>query len=385
MKKKMLIFISMLFLLLGTACGDGSDVGTFIDTNQIAIDSSNDRLFVTQPRGELFLYTASTLQAIGTQPVINAERLIDINALMPVVTTKIDSLTSGSTTRLFIKGIFTDNSGNLVTNRIRVIDYDGTSFTEASFSPIILSDGDATTTDSDNSIGDLIVDQSNAYLLVTDTSAGLLYVINASNGTAVTAPLGLTGNPQGMAIANNRLYICNSSSTAAQQVITVANLSSFATSTIDLDIPCHLIAAASNSSGTILVVKHSTQQQVLIKSVDTSTFAASASINSATSGVAHGTLTAGSGISSSIKALITTINGGIIYAYLTEQDGTIRLLQFASDLSSFTLSDLTTSTADLTEGRVYESGGQGQIAYFVSNNGFLLSTDVGTSDVDVKN
>lgn len=385
MKKKIVTFVFIVVSLLTQACGDGSDVGTFIDANQIAIDSTNDRLFITQPRGELFLYTASTLQAVGAQPIVNAERLIDINALMPVVISKIDSFTNGSTTRLFIKGVFADDSGNLVTNRIRVLDYDGSSFTEAGFSPIILSDGDATTTDSDNSIGDMIVDQGNGYLLVTDASAGLLHVINATNASAVTAPVAIAGNPQGMAVANNRLYVCNSSGTAALQVVTVANLADFTTTTIDLDIPCHLIGAASTTSGTILVAKHSTQQQILIRSVDTSTFAASSAISSATSGVANGTLAAGAGISSSIKDLVTTINNSIIYAYLTEQDGTIRLLQFAGDLTSFTLTDLTTSAADITQGRVYESGGQGQIAYFVSNNGFLISTDVGTSDVDVEN
>lgn len=382
------LFLSIIFLSLVSvmpACGDSDSTGTFADSNLIAIDSTNNRLFVTQPRGELFLFSADTLTNVGDQPIVSEDTLASTNALLPQIITHIQALAVGATTRLFIHGVFTDAVGDLVTNRIRVLDFDGTSFTEAAFSPIILSDGDAATTDSDNSYADLLVDSQNGLIFVTDASQGWLHVLDVTDGSVVAGPIAIAGNPQGLSLSDDHLYVCNSSTTAIQQLITVVNVTDFSTTAIDLDIPCHQISVASNASGTVLVAKHSASQQVLLTEVDTTTYATATAIVSATSGIANGTLTSGAGISSSVEKLLTAINSDLIYGYATEQDGTVRSIAFAQDLSSFTLTDLPTTATDLTEATLYQSGGNDQIAYFVSQNGFVLSLTVGSTDIDIKN
>lgn len=385
MKKFFSLILSFVFPVLLANCGSGNSTGTFADSNRIAIDSTNNRLFVTQPRGEIFVFTADSLEALGEQPVVNEDRLTSINALLPEIIADLKVFANGSTTRLFLRGLFSDDNGDFVTNRIRVLDFDGTSFAEAAFSPVILSDGDDGTTDSDNSFVAMLVDPTNASLYITDATQGLLYALDVTDGSTVTGPIAITGNPQGLSLSDNRLYVCNSSVTDAEQIVTVVNLADFSTTAIDLDMPCHKISVASGTGGTTLVAKHSTSQTVQINSVDTTTFATATAIASATTGIANGLLTSGAGISSGVKSLLSTSLNGTVYGYLTEQDGTIRMLQFAADLSSFTLTDIPTTTTDITESTLFESGGNGVLAYFVSNNGFVLSIGVGGTDVEITN
>lgn len=368
------------------SCGGGSTSTTFTYANELAIDSTNNRLFVSEPDGVLFVMTASTKSHISEDvPYVDDDTRTTIQALLPSTVTHFSAYPTSTTSRLFIYGALPNTSNALVTNRIRVLDFDGTDFTEASFSPIILSDGDATTDDTDNSISDMLIDSSNNRLFVADASAGMIYIIDTTDGTEERAGIAISGTIEKMAFADNRLYVCNSTATAADQVVTVINTTDFSTTTIDLNIPCSEIAVASNGSTVLLLAKHANDQQVLIYSVNTTTYASASAITSADSDFTNGSLTSGSGISSSIEDMIIGIDSdNNYYAYLSETDGNIEFITVDSSLSEYSIETISTAALNITKGDIYTDDlGDAVTGYFVSTSGALLSIDMGTNSVDL--
>jgi hypothetical protein len=379
--KNTLLFL----LLLITSCSSGTTT-LFSDPTQVGVDSTNDRVFVIQGDRQVFAFTASTLAEIGDQPVVDETDNETVFDLMPTVTTYFAVYSTSTSSRLFVLGSLTDDSGNVVLNRIRVLDFDGTTFTEASFSPIILSDGDDATTDSDNSFTGMVLDQANSVLYVSDASAAVVHAISAVDGTEVTTPIAIAGVPQGMSLADSHLYVCNDSTEETEQLITAIDVSDFSTTTIDLDIPCSQVAAQSNGTSVILLVRNADTQSLLIQTVDTTTFASASDIASAdTATYANGSLSSGAGISSSIEGIVTTSDSsGNFYVYLSEIDGNIQYITIPSSLSSYTLETLSTSAINLGRGAVLEdTSGNGVSAFVVSEAGALLDIEVGTTNVDV--
>lgn len=368
-----------------SACGSGDDAGAFSDPSAIAIDVANDRLFITQARGEILVLSASDFAEIGDQPAVSGDENVEISDDLPDVASGLAVFSTGDTSRLFILGAIPEGDNGLMLNSIRVLDFDGDAFEFASFSPINLSDNDSTTTETDNSFAAILVDQDNTRFYVTDATAGKLYVMSATDGTQILAPLDIAGDPQGMALTDGRLYVCNSSNVAAEQVITVVKVSDFTTTTIDVDMPCDHIAAMANDSGVVLLINHYLDQEVLIRSVNTTTFADTTAIASDDSeSYDDGVLNTGSGISSVIAAL-TLARGSDdrIFGYLSEQDGNLQHVIIDADLSEYALETLSTAAVNVSSGVVFTSGAVGEIAYFIAGAGSVLATEVGSDEVDL--
>ncbi|OVE81636.1 hypothetical protein BVY03_03280 [bacterium K02(2017)] len=378
------LFICASFIV---SCGSGTSPGQFISPSHVVVDSTNDRVFVTESPQQLVALVASTLEDIGDQPIVNEANDATTFALLPRVVSNFALFQTGAISRLFIMGAFVDANGNRVLNRIRVLDFDGTTFTQPSFSPIDLSDGDNSTLDTDNSYADMLVDQANSRLYITDATTGLLYVLNPADGTTLNAPIAIAGTPQQMSLDNGRLYICNSTSTVANQLVTVVNSSDFTTTTIDVGAPCRLIAAKSNTNGTVLLVKRSDSQTILILSVNTTTFASATPINTATAGFLNGSLSAGTGITSSIGGIsLSRSTSGIVYGYLSELDGNIQYLTFGTNIDTYTIETLSTSATDITNSDVLtDTSGNASMAFIVGETGTLINIDVGTTSVTVNN
>lgn len=357
----------------------------FSSPNQVAVDSTNDRLFVSQSPKELFVLEASTLEKIGNQPLVTQDRNEAIYALLPAVVTNFGVYSTGSTSRLFIMGAFVNDAGATVFNRIRVLDFNGVSFSEADFSPIELSDEDDTTDETDNSFADLLIDQANGVVYITDATTGLLYAMSVTDGSVVTGPLAITGRLQGMSLDSDRLYVCNSSTTESEQIINVVNVSDDSTTGIDIDAPCSTLAVQSNDSGTVLMARQSNDQKVFLRLVNTVTYSASSTIDSSSNSYADGVLTSGAGISSSIGDMVLSrASDGVIYAYLSELDGNIQFITFASDLSSYTLETLSTSVTNINHGALLkDSSGDASDAFMAAETGAILMIDVGTTSINV--
>jgi hypothetical protein len=370
-------------LVAFAACAGSNGFGIYDNPNQIAVDSVNDRLFLSQPGGELFAMVASTREPLAAQPIVSEDENAAVSALLPQTAANFAAYANGSASRLFIMGAFSD-AGALITNRIRVLDFDGTSFAEATFSPIDISDGDATTDETDDSFADLVVDQGNSSVYVSDASAGLVFALSAIDGSALAAPITVAGEPQGMALDNGRLYVCNSSDVAVEQVVTVFNVAGFAATVIDLDIPCDRIAVASNVNGTAMIAKNSARQQALIRSVDTTTYAASSAIAATTSGYAAGELSSGAGISSGLNDVTLSRDASEnLQGYLSEEDGNVEFVTIVPDLSSYSAQTLSVAAINLGEGGVLASGGFGEDVFFSAESGALVTVPVGSIDVDL--
>lgn len=378
-----------IFLLILTLCHcSGGDSNIYANTTQVAIDSTNNRLFVAESDNSLFTLTASTKTALGgDQPIVSSVSNESIYDLLPSVITQMTAMAIGSTTRLFISGTFTDDADALVFNRILVLDFDGTTFTEVSFSPIILSDGDDATDETDDSFSDMIADPTNTVIYVTNTSTGLLLTLNATDGSENHAPLAIAGNPQGLAIDNDYLYVCNTSSDVSEQLVTVVKLTDFTTTTIDLDIPCQQVAAASNDLGTVLMARNSSTQQVLIRLVDTTTYASSTAIATTTTDFTNGELLSGFGISSNVNDIVLAEDStGLLQAYLPQQDGNIEFVTFTSDLSSFSSQTLSAVAQNISNGAILENeDGTGATIFFPAESGYLIWVDVGSTTVGIRN
>ncbi|EKD51247.1 MAG: hypothetical protein ACD_62C00296G0003 [uncultured bacterium] len=379
-----LIFL-VLFSLFLVQCGSDSDPGLFTAVNHVAVDATNDRFFLTEPEQKLFVFTASTQENLASQqPLVDEDTNEDIAALLPRQVSQLAVYAEGTTSRLFILGGVTSPEGTEL-NEIRVLDFDGDDFTETDFSPITLSDGDADTDDSDNAFADLLVDGDNGVVYVTDATAGLLYVLSAVDGTTVSGPYAIAGIPQGLALDNARLYVCNSSVVDAEQVVTVFNTADYTTTAIDLDIPCHQLAVQSNEVGTVMLVRQYDDEVVLIHSVDTTTYALSTPLVAETDDYVDGFLTNGHGISSSINGLVLVRDGSDqLHAYLSELDGNVQHVTVSDDLTAYEAETLSTSAANLTDSAALSSGdGEDSLAFIVSESGALLVVDVETSDIEV--
>lgn len=376
------------FAALFSACVGGSS-GVYTGTNQLAVDPINNILFVAQPDGVLYTLSASdreSLPATSDQPFVSEDSNEEVSAFLPPVVTQMAAFANGTSTLLYVMGAYDDGVGNIVFNRIRVFSFDGSAIALASISPVILDDGDAAADETDNSFADMLVDQDNDLVFVTDATAGQLHVLNAATGVAARAPLTIVGRPQGMALDDNdnRLYVCNSSAVDAEQVITVVNLADFSTTTIDTDAPCYAIAVATGSSGTAMLIRRSDTPVVQIRKVDTTTYAASTAIDTTTTDFLSGTLSSGLGISSTINDMVLTRTAdGALAGYLSEQDGNLEFITITSDASSYALETVSTAALNITEGDALVSSGVGDQVFFVAESGNLVIIDVATEEVDI--
>jgi hypothetical protein len=85
--------------------------------------------------------------------------------------------------------------------------------------------------------------------------------------------------------------------------------------------------------------------------------------------------------------MVLSVNSsGALSGYLSEEDGNIEFVTIATDLSSYTIETLSAVAVNITLGEVFKSSsGVGTTAYFVAGSGYLVSIDVGSSDVDLDN
>ena len=377
--------MTVLFVLCSSACGNDTPGQLFSQPAAIVADSANDRLFILEKESRLLILSASEREGIGDQPIVNRKRLTDIYDLLPPAPTSAALFSTGSISRLFIAGGQPEGK-TIVMNRILVLDFDGTTLSISPISPINLSDGDATTDESDNVIGSLLVDQDDARLYVTDSSGGRFYSFNAETGAEAAASIAIAGVPNGMVLADGLIYVANNSDVEAEQVITVVDTDDLSTTPIDFDIPTEAVAVASGGGGTILLAKESGTQRVVVRTLDTTTFSAT-NISAGATSVSDGEMLPGVGLSSAVGTLFLAPDAdGTLFGYVAQADGNISLLTFASDLSSYTATTLSTVTK-VVDGMTLFTGSAevGNIVYMTaSGSGDLLFTSVGSSDITVR-
>lgn len=372
-----------LICLLG-ACSSGSGSGLFVEPISVAVDSANDRLFVLETRGQLFVLMASTRgNPIGlpNQPLVDDGHLTAVHDALPTTSTNMLAVTRGDGTRLFISGTQSNEDGELVQNRVVVIDFDGTTASLSDFSPIEIGTPDNAT------IGGLALDPDAARLYTTDALGGALHVHSVETGEEVIDPIDIAGRPNKMCLAGSQIYIANNADNETEQVIGVLHTDNDTFTTIDLDVPTNDLAALTTAAGTVLLAKHSTEQRVLIRLVDETGFNGAIEIATTSEGFEDGQLSAINGITSSIGGVILTRSTSeTVFGYVPQADGIISLLTFTDDFDSFAAQNLA-STAEVIEGgTVYQNeDGLGLTVYMAGrSSGDLVFTDVGSEGVSAR-
>ncbi|MBX7148602.1 hypothetical protein K1X76_05905 [bacterium] len=381
--KKLTLLSTFLFF---TACAGSGGDGIFLEPASLAVDSTNSRVFVLENEGRLIAVDATNQDDIGDQPRISRKRNADIHDLLPSSPAHTAVYSDGTTSRLFISGAIANDEGNLVTNRITVLDFDGTTFSISGISPITVDDGNDGTTDTDDVLGDLVVDQANGLLYVSNVSNGNLFVYNTSDGTEDVAAIAIGGEPNQMSLDNDRLYIANTSTVEAEQVITVVNTVDNSLTEIDLDAPTSDVSVSTNDAGTIMLATQSSGgQKVFVRLVDTATYAASTAISAGDDSAQDGELVSGLGLTSTVGGVIVVSNGTSLFGYVGQADGDAAFISFANDLSSFTTTSLISSTSVLEQPVVYADGSTDAIVYMLAtSSGDLVWVDAGDNGLDAR-
>lgn len=375
----------ILFSFLIMACGTSSNNNLFTNTQKLGIDSTNDRLFVTASEGTIYALTASTTTHISDQaPFVDEDTNAATHALLPEITLHFATLANGTNSRLFFNGFLNNaSSGSSVFNDILVLDFDGSNFSEASFSPITISDNNVATDETDNTFSDMIVDSTNNQIIIADQSGGFVHFYSTTDGTQVRNPIAIAGTIQNLAISDNRLFVSNSSTASANQVVTTISLADFSTTSIPVSNPLSLITVKNNATGTVMVTKNANDQEVYIQLLN-STFTTATNITSNTTDINDGILSAGRGISSSVQSLQLTKNSDdLLYLYVSEQDGNIQFVEFNSALTQFELSTSATVVLKIGNADILIQDSVESLIYFVGQSGSLISTSVGTTDFEI--
>ncbi len=377
-------FFSLIFLILCISCASKDTPNIFDAPFVLAVDSTNNRLFTLSDKQKLFIFNATTQKKIGTQPIVDSNSNTEIYDLLPTSPAMMAVADVDGVSRLFISGALATTDGNLATNHLLVLDFDGTDLSVATISPLIVEDADSATDDTTHVLGDLKVDASNGRLYVTDATAAILYSSNVADGSEALSPITLTGVPNKMSVDGNHLYIANSSSDTSLNLITVINTDDATTTTIDVGAATRDISVISNDAGTVLLAQRADIETVLVQLVDTTTFASATAINNATDTSDDGEINTSTEISSTIGGLISSkMTDGSIVGYLGLNDGRIVQVTVKSDLTSFTTDHHDTTTEILDGIDSLTSDDIGTLVYFsASGTGDLLFTDVGEIELD---
>ncbi|OGQ07639.1 MAG: hypothetical protein A3G32_02850 [Deltaproteobacteria bacterium RIFCSPLOWO2_12_FULL_40_28] len=379
------VFLVLLLVFAFIHCGGDGQNPLYDEPTLVAIDSTNNRLFILENNGVLHIVAASDRSSIGDQPFVTEDREEAIFDLLPSSPIAMAVEAQDTSTKIFIAGKQVNDENQAVFNRILVLDFDGITLSVASNSPLIFEDSDTSTTDTDNIPGGLFVDDDNNQLFVTDLTLGALYVFSTTTGNLLNS-VTIAGKPNKMALASSHLFVANSSGTTSEQVITVVNTATLATTTIDLNIPTNDVAVVSNSTGTVLLTHRSDEQEVYIQLVATD-FASATGITSSDTALQDGLLSSGLGISSAVGSLgITSISDGTIFGYVALSDGTINMLTIDSTISTYSNTTLSTATDNLTSIDIYKDTDDVGITVYMAaeTSGDLVYTDVGSEDVDAR-
>lgn len=379
------VFLALLLIISFIHCGGDGQDPLYDEPVLVAIDSTNNRLFILENNGVFHIVEASDRSAIGDQPFVNEDTEEEIFALLPSSPLAMAVEAQGSSSRIFIAGRQVNDENQALFNRILVLDFDGTTLSVASSSPLIFEDSDTGTTDTDNIPGGLFVDDDNNQLFVTDSTLGTLYVFSTTTGS-LSNSVTIAGIPNKMALIGSRLFVANSSGTSSEQLITVVNTSTLATTAIDLDIPTNDVAVVSNDTGTVLLAHRSDEQEVYIQLVATD-FSSATGITSSDTSLQDGLLSSGLGISSSVGSLgITKISDGTIFGYVALSDGTIDMITIDSAIATYTNTTLSTATDNLTSIDIYKDTDDFGVTIYMAavTSGDLVYTDVGSEDVDAR-
>lgn len=398
---------AVLFLCVAVAavsCGDGSSAPNMLSTPKVvAVDSSNDRVAVVDEAGQGFaalsFINAATDAVILGQPAISRTLNTSLQSLLtasPLGIVAAASPATATTTRAFVIGAVTDaTTGDLVTNRIAVFDFDGTTPTVPSFSPISVSNGG--TTDTTIALSQIALDDSQNHLFVIDKTNNKLHVYSTVDGSEdASSPINLINDPQGfinlptaMAIDTRlrRLFIAsNAGVELAQQIVTSYNLDNLSDTTqFTVAYRFSSIDVVTNAAGTVLAGIVMDQPLLALLQIDaavtSATEIATLTNTASTTTTDETTATLITGTLSVVKAVRDSQD--ILYVYAGQSDGNTLVAKVSADLTAVTTFALATSNGlqESIDSLNDPTTGTSEKLYISSvGGGDVISTAVGDTD-----
>lgn len=379
-----IFFLCLTASFFAIACSSGGGAGNFLNTKAMAVDSVNDLAFFIEANQQIFVRTASTNDGLPDQPAIDEDRAADdaVLALVPELVTQAVAYPDGDDTNLFLLGSNTDADGATTLNSISVLQFDGEDFSEASISPVVLTDDDEATDETDDTFSAMVADVANAQIFVTNFTTAQIYVLDATTGDNKVAPIAVQSEPAALALDGDSLYLCHSDAALSEQM-TVINTLDYTEQTFTLNAPCQDLTVATNANGTVLAVKRGDAAIVDLYVLDTDDLTLTP-IPTAEEDFTDGQLVSGFGFTSTISAMLLTVGtDGNIYGYFAEQDGNVQVVTVEADLSAFSHQTISTSALNYLSGAAYvNDAGEAPRVYFIGEAGFVLSVENADGDLD---
>ncbi|MBI2336454.1 MAG: hypothetical protein HYU97_06795 [Deltaproteobacteria bacterium] len=353
MRKLALLNFSILFLL-NVSCGNQSTRKEILPHPAwVAVDSTAGRAFVVDDSN-------NTLSLINTSDnsVVDEEPLLDSGdtEVLPQITLAAVAINIGnSTTRLFVSGM---------NSQIVVFDFDGSTLTQPSFSPLTVGSG------SSNIIAGLTIDPELGNLYAANASDGKIYVYDVDDGSALSgSPVTVGGAPEGLSYDSTLNLVAVANATAnTVSFIDATNLAA-SVSTLDVGRLTSDVGLASNATGTALFIVSEKTNVVAAYQLNTSDLSTSTQISSNLAPVgpndpepSPNILT---GVVSHIRAV--SFSSGTIKGFVTQSSGDLIFLEIPLDLSTM-VPGITTAGAASGEGLdiFLDSSNEPQRIYFAS-------------------
>ncbi len=277
---------------------------------------------------------------------------------------------------MFLLGSHSSSDGTVL-NQITVLEFDGEDLEGAAFSPVTLGDGDEATDETQDAFVKMVLDDATGRIYILNSDTAEVFVLDAATGELVGAPIAVAAEPVDMALLANQLFICHADAALADNV-TILNTDDNSLQTVTPGFPCQKIAAAQNDNGTVLAMRSASAQTVFLYTINPDDLSLTP-IATDEEDFADGQLTSGAGITSSVAAILLTVNAdATISGYFAELDGNVEFVTIAADLSEFSHEKFSTTAVNYSDGAalVDENGESSHVYFIAETKGSMSSMDL---------
>ncbi|MBF0492143.1 MAG: hypothetical protein HQM15_05130 [Deltaproteobacteria bacterium] len=356
-----------LVLVLSSACGSNNSPPNILQLPQeLALDSTNNRLFVVDSRNNNFSLVSTIDNSIVTgAPLLNNDSALRFAEDPQDIA--VQDMGSGLS-RIFIIGNGASNS-----NQITVLDYDSSNgLRAASFSPISVG------TTSTDELGGFALDSVNHRLFVSNSTQSTLHAFSTQDGNpSLSSPLTVASLPARLSFNSeiSRLFV----SSLGSNSVSVVNTADLSTAVESLDVGGHTSALSSftNTSGSILAALIPGANTIRLFHLNLTTISSSSNIGDPilpnTTGVDLPPNAPLSGAAAQLKSGETS--DGTIVVFITQSTGDLGTIDISSDLSSYSTGRISVPNASAASGLeiLNDASGFGTRVYEAAPNGSTVS------------
>lgn len=398
MQQRFLIKIfSFIFLLSLWNCGNDDPTELFFDPSLVGLDQTNQRLFVIESDRRLSVLNPTTLAGIGgAQPLINTNSSETLKNYLPEEPRQMWVFSRGETSEIWLSGGLRDQNQNWVSNRLQILEFDGTNFSQKSFSPITLTDNNTATTEQLSTPTALFLNSDQTELAICYGALGLVFFLNPNDGSTSREPITFDFPIYAIQRVENQLILATEigSSLSAEEEeedispttgLLVYNLDSEVLTEVELETSLNRLHAYDLSNNEALILASNSQNlRVYFYRLNLTDFSLTAIASSNEEALSDG-LGAGNGITSSVSDLTIVAADSDLFGYVFQTDGVLQKLDLNLNQNQFTLNTLPSVVQGMRSPIVYTNSEGQNILYFVAQiSGELLYTEIGSEVINAR-